>query len=375
MIRISEPQIGEEEIAAVREVLESGRLAQGPKVAEFEEAFAVAVGARYAVAVSSGTAALHAALLAHGVGPGDEVVTTPFTFVATASAIAMCGARPVFADVEEETGNIDGDRVGQALTERTAAVVPVHLYGHPADIRRIKLRISDYLSGHKWQEDIIIVYDACQAIGASFWCWWGLGALGTSCWSLYASKNITTGEGGVVTTNDEGMARRLRLIRSHCYGDYDGRTYRHVCLGYNYRMTEVQAAIGLCQLRKLPELQARRAENARYLSANLRHVRLPTVAPGCVHGWHQYTVRVPGGPERRDALQRHLRGCDIEARVYYPTPLHLQPVFEHLGYGRGDFPVAERLAGEVLSLPVHPGLSRANLDRIVETVNGWKEWK
>ena len=345
MIPISRPQIDRREIEAVEAVLRSGRLAQGPKVAEFEERFAEFVGARFGVACGNGTQALMLALLAHGVGPGDEVITTPFTFVATASAVMMVGAKPVFVDVFEDTRNLNNH---QARPVKAKAVMPVHLYGHPATAP-----LKD-----------CIIWDACQAHGARI-NGFKIGAIGTSCFSFYATKNLTTGEGGMVTTSAADIADRLRSLRNHG----QGARYHYAELGYNFRMTEMQAAIGLVQLEKLPEMQAARQQNATYLTENLEGVITPIVRPGCVHAWHQYTVRVPGGREKRDALQAHLTEQGIGTGVYYPLPLHLQPAFAHLGYKIGDFPIAEKLSGEVLSLPVHPGLSSEDLSKIVEGVN------
>ena len=378
MIPISQPQIDKREIKAVTAVLKSGRLAQGPKIREFEEQFAKTVGARHAVAVCNGTTALKLALLAHGIGQSDEVITTPFSFISTASAILEVGARPVFVDVEEETGNIDPESVANAGNGRLriegtkTAVLPVHLYGHPS----FALEYAYATGTPEHVRSVPIICDACQAHGSALLLndkMYPLGFYGTSCWSFYATKNITTGEGGMVTTNNEDIAEQLRLLRNHGtqkeHGDSD--YYYHTCLGYNAWMTEMQAAIGLVQLDKLPEMQAIRQNNADYLTHNLEGVITPVVRPGCVHAWHQYTVRIPGGRERRDDLRAHLQKRGIQANVYYPLPLHLQPVFAHLGYKFGDFPVAEKLSGEVLSLPVHPGLSQDDLGRIVEAVNEW----
>jgi len=397
VIPISKPQIDRREIEAVEAVLQSGRLAQGPRVAEFEERFAEFVGARYGVACGNGTQALMLALLAHGIGPGDEVITTPFTFVATASAVMMCGARPVFVDVLEGTGNINPQAVQRALWhdgrpwQCISAVIPVHLFGHPVDDYNLTRKIctdpdrrdigaayfpDDGLSKIRALDGAVpvpsIIYDSCQAHSAMIAdaCLEKrpMGWLGTSCFSFYATKNLTTGEGGMVITNDADMADYLRSLRNH------GQTkrYHYTELGYNFRMTEIQAAIGLVQLEKLPEMQAARQQNATYLTENLEGVITPIVRPGCVHAWHQYTIRVPGGREKRDALQAHLTEQGIGSGVYYPLPLHLQPAFAHLGYKIGDFPIAEKLSGEVLSLPVHPGLSSEDLERIAEGVNGWQ---
>ncbi len=369
MIRLSQPLIGEEEKRAVLAVLESGRLAQGPVVRRFEEAFARFVGVREAVAVSSGTAALIVALQAHGIGPGDEVITTPFTFAATANAILLVGARPVFVDVREEDFNIDPRLIEERITPRTRALLPVHLFGHPADMAAI----GDIAARHS----LTVIEDAAQAAGASLE-GRAVGSFGTGCFSFYASKNMTTGEGGMITTNDPALAERMRLLRHH------GQRQRYVSesLGQNLRLTEVAAALGLAQLEKLPAFNEARRANAAYLSERLRgavpagrQVITPVERPGCRHVYHQYTVRVPS-PEvsppqveggRRDALAAHLRQRGIETGVYYPVPLHRQPLYRDLGYA-DHLPVAERLSGEALSLPVHPGLTCADLDLIVDAV-------
>jgi dTDP-4-amino-4,6-dideoxygalactose transaminase len=368
MIRIAQPLLGEEEEQAVLAVLRSGRLAQGPLVRRFEEAFARYIGVREAVAVSSGTAALQVALLAHGIGPGDEVITTPFTFAATANAILATGARPVFADVSEEDFNLDPAGAGERIGARTRALLPVHLYGQPADMEAFAALAR--------RRGLVLIEDACQAAGASF----GgrkVGSFGTGCFSFYATKNMTTGEGGMITTDDRELAARARLLRNH------GQRRRYVseALGYNLRLTEVAAALGLAQLQKLDALNERRRANARYLRERLSGVTTPRDIPGRYHVYHQYTVRVGRG---RDALLRYLRDRDIEAMVFYPVPVHKQPLYRGLGYrpstgsrrrrvawatGGGErLPVAERLSREVLSLPVHPGLSREDLEAVVQAV-------
>ncbi len=354
MIRIAEPQIGPEEREAALAALASGQLAQGPRVATFEKAFATYVGAPHAVAVSSGTAALHLALLAHGVGPGDEVVVPAFTYAATANAVALTGARPVFADVRESDLTIDPAEVERALTPKVRAVVAVHLYGAPAPLEELRPLCA--------RRGVALIEDAAQAHGAAV----GgerIGARGTACWSFYATKNITTGgEGGMVTTDDPAVADRVRLLRNQ------GERQRYVTErpGFNYRMTEVAAAIGLAQLRKLDAWNERRRANAAALTAGLRGVVPLPCPPGVTHAVHQYTVRVPGG--RRDALLARLREQGIEAAVFYPAPVPRLPAYAAEWKGVA-FPVAERAAREVLSLPVHPGLSDDDLRAIIDAVN------
>ena len=356
MIRIAQPLIGEEERAAVLDVLASGRLSGGPVTAALETAFAREVsGTREAVAVANGTAALHVALLAHGVGAGDEVITTPFSFQATANMILAVGARPVFVDVGDD-GNIDVARIEAAITPRTRAVLPVHLFGRLADVEAIR-EIAD-------RKSLAIIEDAAQAHGARLG-GKAAGSFGTGCFSFYATKNMTAGEGGMITTDDAALAERMRRSRAHG----EDERYRSVELGFNYRLTEMQAAIALVQLGRLPELTEQRRRNARYLSANLRGVRLPPEpVEATAMVWHQFTIGVAAG---RDALRAQLRERDIEAAVYYPETIPAQPLYRDLGYEDAALPVAKRLAREVLSLPVHPALSESDLARIVAAVNEW----
>ncbi len=356
MIPIAKPFIGAEERAAVLEVLDSGYLVQGPRVQAFETAFAAYCGVRHAIAVSSGTTALHVALLAAGVGPGDEVITTSFTFIASANAILMTGARPVFADIEPDTFNLDPDAVAAAITPRTKAILPVHLFGQPCDM--------EALNALARRHGLIVIEDACQAHGAELH---GrrAGSLGlAACFSFYPTKNMIAGEGGMVTTNDDALAERARLIRSHG----SPQRYHHDMMGYNYRMMDLTAAIALVQLGRLEAWNEQRIANAAYLSAHLTGVVTPAVRPGVRHVFHQYTVRVPGG--RRDDLRAALRQAEIGSEVYYPIPVHQQVFYRQLGYA-DHLPVTEQASQEVLSLPVHPALSQADLERIVQEVNRW----
>jgi perosamine synthetase len=358
MIHIARPLIGDEEKAAVLAVLRSDQLAQGERVREFEERFAVLCGTSEAVAVSSGTAALMIALAVHGIGPGDEVITTPFTFAATANAVLFTGARPVFVDVRSDDFNIDPSLIEAKITPKTRAILPAHLYGQPCDM--------DAITSIAREHGLFVVEDAAQAHGASVD---GrmTGSFGDGCFSFYATKNVTTGEGGMITTDDPAIAQKARRFRSH------GESTRYVSesLGYNFRLTELQAALGLAQLRRLSERNEQRRANAAYLSQNLRGVITPKEMPGRYHVYHQYTVRVPspdGSSTARDALAAKLNEADIEACVYYPTPVHQQPLYRDLGYS-DTLPVAEQLSREVLSLPVHPALSPDDLRAIVRAVN------
>lgn len=355
-IPIASPQIGEEERRAVLAVLDSGQLAQGPAVARFEQEFADWCGVQHAVAVSSGTAALHLLLLAHGLKAGDEVITTPFTFVASANAILYTGARPVFVDIEPETFNLDPARVDAAITPKTRAILTVDLYGHASDIGELR--------GIAERRGLLLLEDACQAHGATID---GVktGALGVSAtFSFYPTKNITTGEGGMVTAPDPEVAQQVHLLRQHGAE----HRYRHDIVGYNFRMTEIAAAIGLAQLPKLDGFNVARRRNARLLNDGLRGVagiRTPVERPGFEHVFHQYTVVVD---RNRDRLQERLRELGVGSAVHYPIPVHRQPAYLKLGYGEASLPVAERMADSVLSLPVHPALSEPDLDRIIESV-------
>ncbi len=351
-IPIAKPQLGEEEKAAVMAVLDSGMLAQGQRVAEFEARFASLCGVKHAVAVASGTAALWLVLLAHEIGPGDQVITTPFSFIASANAILFVGARPVFVDIEPDTCLIDAAAIEARITKHTRAILPVHLYGQPCDMTAI-IEIAG-------RHNLLLIEDACQAHGATFE-GQPVGSFGVGCFSFYPTKNVTTGEGGIVTTNDHVLAERLRLLRNHG----QSQRYQHDILGYNFRTTDLQAAIGLAQLTRLPAWNEQRIANAHYLNARLQGVQLPVTRPGRRHVFHQYTIRVSGD---RQALQDHLQKHGIGTAIHYPCPIHHQPVYRSLGYSDA-LPQAETASQEVLSLPIHPSLSQSDLDRIVIAVN------
>jgi len=358
VISIAKPLIGDEEKRAVLEVLDSGMLAQGPRVKAFEEAFAALCGVQHAIATSSGTTALHVALLAYGIGPGDEVITSPFTFVASANSVLFTGARPVFVDIDPTTFNLDPALIEAAITPRTKAILPVHLFGLMADMDAIQAIADKY--------GLAVIEDACQSHGAALH---GkrAGAWGTGTFSLYPTKNMTSAEGGMITTNDARIAENCQVIRQHGMR----RRYYHDELGFNFRMTDVHAAIGLAQLHKLEQFNAARIANARYLNANLRGVGVPITPEGYTHVFHQYTIRVPDG--RRDALAEHLEANGIGTGVYYPVAIHQQTYYtRQLGYNQ-RLPEAERATQEALSLPVHPALTQAALETIVASVNGFME--
>ena len=358
-IPIARPVIGHDEIAAVSEVLTSGMIAQGERVAEFEQKFSDLCGTTHAVATSNGTTALHAALLAAGIGHGDEVIVPSFSFVATASSVSMCGATPVFCDVDEQTCTIDTAQIEERVTQQTKAVVGVHLFGHPFDV----VGVTQVCEKH----NLILIEDAAQAHGASVngEKVGGFGQFG--CFSFYATKNMTTGEGGMVTTNERAMAERLRQIINH------GQTekYLHARLGYNYRMTDIAAAIGLVQLKKLDKFNARRRKNAAYLTANIRCRGLipPTVVNGVNHVYHQYVVRLSEEfPMKRSEFADYLKTKGIGTAVHYPLPIHRQPMYEPQN-DPDPCPVSTKLSSCVLSLPVHPMLDGKELAYICDAIN------
>ncbi len=367
MLPIACPSLGVEEKKAVLQVLASGHLVQGTQVAKFENAFARVTQVQQAVAVSSGTAALYLALLAHSIGAGDEVITTAFSFVATANAILAVGAIPVFVDIEPGTYTLDPALVEAAITSRTKALLPVHLYGHPCDMECL-LQVA---AAH----GLVIIEDACQAHAASIH-GQPVGSFGTGCFSFYATKNITTGEGGMVTTNDFAIAERIRLLRNH--GQQE--RYRHVDMGYNLRMTDIQGALGVVQLERLEQFTSQRIANAAFLTRRFSDaLQTPVVRPGYRHVYHQYTIQVPG---ERDVWLTRLHERGIGAAVHYPVPIHQQPFFKmHKNSYRcvsnqdratpdqdQQLPVTERAAQHVLSLPIHPALTEENLVTISKEV-------
>jgi len=342
-------------------VLDSGCLAAGDFINRFETAFASFVGTRFAVATSSGTTALHVALLAAGIQPGDRVITTPFTFVATANAILHCGAIPVFADIDPETLNIDPEAVYRlARTSGAKALIPVHLFGTPCHM--------DALVSIATETGLLLFEDCAQAHGAKYQ-GQTVGSFGqAAAFSFYATKNMTTGEGGMVVTNQEEVYRRAQLLINHGAPS----KYCHELLGYNYRLTEVAAAIGLAQLAKLPDFTARRQANAKYLTkslADLPWLILPKEPNGRDCVYHQYTIRTA----QRDALASHLMKNGVQCGIHYPVPIHRQPLYNHLGYGTVNLPVAELASRQVLSLPVHPGLTEPDLARIIEVIGSFNE--
>jgi len=350
IVPIARPHIGDAEVEAAVRVLRSGHLAQGSEVATFEEEFAALVDGRHCVAVSSGTAALHLSLLALGIGRGDEVIVPSFTFGATVHAVALTGAVPVFADIDPDTFCLHPPSVAAAITERTAALLPVHLFGHPAAM--------DQLTVLAQRHGLAVIEDAAQAVGARLHRQ-PVGTFGqAACFSFYPTKNMHSIEGGMIVTADPGTADRLRLLRNQGMQ----QRYRYEIVGLNARMTDVAAAVGRVQLPCVLQWVAARVANAAYLDAHLRGVQIPAVAVGAEHAYHQYTVRVIGD---RDALTRRAARHGVTTAVFYPTPVHRTPAYQQAL----DLPHTELATTQVLSLPVHPALTPADLARIVAAVN------
>ncbi len=355
-IPIARPVIGKEEKLAAISVLESGFIAQGKKVEELEKKFASYTGTKHAIALNSGTAALHTSLFSAGISKGDEVITTPFTFIATANSILMQGAKPVFADIDENTFNLDPDSVIGKITKKTKAIIAVHLFGHLADITALKQIADDY--------HLVLIEDACQAHGAEYK---GkkAGSFGDiAAFSLYATKNMTCGEGGLITTNNEKYANLAKTFRHH---GQIGNNYNYSIFGYNYRMTDIQAAIAIEQLKKLDIFNAKRIKNASLLTKGLSlfdWIKTPTVKPGYKHVFHQYTITVE--PEIRNKLLTYLNNNGVMASVFYPMSLHLTKLFMH--YAKKPLPVSELISKKVLSLPVHPLVDEKDIKRIIDLI-------
>jgi perosamine synthetase len=358
MIPIARPIIGEEEINAVTDVMMSGVIAEGTKVFDFEKAFSDFIDVSNAVAVNSGTSALQIALQAAGIGPGDEVVTSPFSFIATANSILYTGAKPIFADITPDTFNIEPDEIQNRITHRTKAILPVHLYGHPAEMKAIMDIAED--------KNLIVIEDACQAHGAKY-NGKNVGSFGIGTFSFYPTKNMTTSEGGMITTQDNFIDEVARMIRSHG----SKQRYLHEILGYNSRMTDISAAIGLVQLSRLDDFNRKRMDNARYLSAGLKNIsgiEIPQVRNGCTHVFHQYTIRITDECRyKRDNLVNLINANGIGTGIYYPIPIHKQPLYKKSGY-REHLENSETASMQVISLPVHPSVSTEEMNHIITTI-------
>jgi dTDP-4-amino-4,6-dideoxygalactose transaminase len=354
MIPIAKPLIGEEEKTAVMQVLNSGMLACGPKTQEFEKKFAEYVGSKYAIATTSGTTALHLGLLSMGFSRGDEVILPAFSFIATANVVLFCNAKPVFCDVDSKTFNIKPEEIEKLITKKTKAIMPVHLYGQAVDIQPIK-EIAE-------KHNLFVIGDACQAHGATYKGKMIGSFFDVECFSFYPTKNMTAGEGGIVTTNNEELSEFMFSIRNH------GREktkwgYEHSRLGYNYRMTDICAAIGLEQLKKLPDSLIKRKKNANFYDETLKGVKTPYVLDGVNHAYHQYTIKC----NKRDLLLDELKKKEIGYGIYYPKPLHYYPHLEK--FGHNNLKISEKLVNEVVSIPVHPALKKEEIEKVVKVIN------
>jgi dTDP-4-amino-4,6-dideoxygalactose transaminase len=359
MIAISKPLIGKEEIKAVREVMLSGMLAQGIKVKEFEDDFAKYIGVKYAIATSNGTTALHLAIMSLNLNPGDEVITTPFSFIASSNCLLYCGLKPVFVDINESDFGINSDLIEKKITDKTKAILVVHIFGQSVDMKKI----CDIATRH----NLKIVEDACQAHGATY-NGLKLGSIGDiACFSFYPTKNMTCGEGGMILTNNNKVNERLRVLRNH------GQTekYFHSILGFNFRMTDICAAIGIVQLKKLEKFNIKRLLNARYFTKHLKHISglvCPTEFNERLHVYHQYSLRILDSFNiTRDNFILKLRRFGIDVHIYYPVLIPNQKCYRDLGY-QNKFPVADKICKEIVSIPIHPGLTKQNLVYIVKKI-------
>jgi dTDP-4-amino-4,6-dideoxygalactose transaminase len=349
---------------ALNEVLEKTAFAGGPFVAQFEKEFAGFCGTKHSIAVGSGTEALWTSLVAAGVSPGNEVITVPDTFIATAEAITFCGATPVFVDIEESTYNMDPGRLEAAITPKTKALIPVHLFGQTADM--------DPIISIARKHGLVVIEDACQAHGAAYKKR-NAGSIGDAgCFSFYPGKNLGAyGEAGAVVTNDDGIADRIRMFRDHG----QEKKYHHNMIGWNARMDGFQAAVLSVKLKHIGSWNASRRKNAatygKFLSGAVDNVILPAEADYAEHVYHIYAIRV----KDRDALMAGLGEKGIATGIHYPVPLHLTGAYRSLGYREGDFPVAERCAGEFVSLPMFPELSEEQIGYVAETIKRLRKGK
>jgi perosamine synthetase len=359
-ISIAKPNFGKEEETAVKEVLQSGILASGPKTKAFEKEYAEYIGVEHAVAVTNGTIALDVSLKALKICPGDEVITSAFSFVASGNCILFQNAKPVFADIDPKTFNIDPSDVAEKITSKTKALIPIHLFGQPAKMDALKEIAED--------NKIALVEDAAQAHGAEYK-QQKAGSFGDmDCFSFYATKNMTAGEGGIITTNDSKLADNARLLINHG----QSRKYCHDTLGYNYRMTEICAAIGSVQLKKLDGFNAKRIENAALLSNGIRKLdglTVPYVDKDAKHVFHQYVIRVEDNyPLSRDELADCLAEKGVGSAVHYPIPIYRQPLYQALGYGGTICSNTEDACSRVLSLPVHPMVDKNDIEYILDAL-------
>jgi perosamine synthetase len=356
-IPIAKPNFGKEEEDAVKEVLESGILASGPKTKLFEKKYAEYIGVEHAVAVTNGTIALDVSLKALKLGPGDEVITSAFSFISSGNCILFQNAKPVFADINPRTFNIDPSDVAKKITAKTKALIPIHMFGQPAEMDTLKEIAEDH--------GLALVEDAAQAHGAKYK-GQKAGSIGDmGCFSFYATKNMTAGEGGMITTNNKKLADTARLLINHG----QSRKYHHDTLGYNYRMTEICAAIGSVQLKKLDGFNAERIENAKLLSNGIHKLKgltAPYVDKNVKHVFHQYVVKVEDSYLlNRDELADRLAENGVGVAVHYPIPIYRQPLYQKLGYKNTVCPNTEDVCKKVLSLPVHPLVSRNDIEHML----------
>ena len=367
MIYLSKPDITDKEKKAVLDVLDSGMLASGPKVKEFEQKFAKYNDVKHAICVSNGTTALHAGLLAAGVEAGDKIITTPFTFIATGNSILFCGGKVIFADIDEKSFNLDPNKVEDILKKQNdiKAIMLVHLYGNACDMEAFLYLSEKY--------GVKLFEDCAQSVGATYKekMTGTFGEFGT--FSFYATKNMMTGEGGMVITSDDKIAENVRKIINHGRSD----RYFHTQLGYNFRMMDLQAALGVVQLERVEEFIQKRTRNAEYFNENLKDLdwlKLPVLSSKiassatCRHVFHQYTLRIESGD--RDKFVDFLNANGVNATPIYPIPLNKQPIYETIE--KFDCLVAEKMANEVVCLPVHTKLAEADLSKIVETIKRFK---
>lgn len=362
-IRLSAPYLSQPEKKSLQETLQTGYIASGPKTKEFEEKFSQFTGAKFAVATANGTAALHTALKCLGIKEKDSVLTTPFSFIATSNSILYCGATPVFCDICIETFNISPEEIKKALKKNSSAkaVLCVHLFGLPCDIGEIRAICK--------QKGLLLIEDCAQAHGAEYKNK-KVGSFGDcAIFSFYATKNMTTAEGGMITTNIKSLDEKCRQFINH------GRDSKNKfsMLGYNYRLTDIASSLGLAQLEKLDFMNSKRIENARYLSENLascKNIILPTVPLGYKHVFHQYVIRVKN---KREKLRQYLKGEGIESAIFYPVPIYRQQVYKTAGYGNYRLKNTELACKQVLSLPVHPSLTKTDLEKIVQVLKQWEK--
>ncbi|MEM3088772.1 MAG: DegT/DnrJ/EryC1/StrS family aminotransferase [Candidatus Bathyarchaeia archaeon] len=352
-VPLSKPFIGKEEEKLVLQVLRSGLLTRGPVLEEFEREFANYVGVNHAIAVSSGTSALHLALLLHKIGEGDKVITSPFTFIASANTILYVGAEPAFADIDPHTYNIDPEKLNEAIDEKTKAVIIVHTFGVSCEMKAIMEICHD--------KKIVLIEDACEALGTTY-NGKKAGSFSTSCFSFYPNKPITTCEGGMLCTDDDQKALYAMSLRNQ--GRSTEEWLEHQCIGYNYRMSDVHAAIGLAQLRKIDFILNMRKENAELytkLLKNLSNVKTPPHVAG--RTWFVYVAEF----ENRDKLAKELNSRGIACKPYFP-PVHLQPPYRRLGFNEGDFPICEEISSRVLALPFYTNMKIEEVQYVVDNI-------